>query len=159
MPEMPNGDHPIGDLVHQLLTAVQAVAHEADSPVDGISPVSSRPAEFCYELDTVISQYLEHNELSASEYEHIQQQVINTLAHHLHHGLQAVDAADSGLQGDHPDSSDLAASLNFDHHGNAEMADVLHLLDHHFSADPPVAAQDHGLADTGGFGLSFGGHG
>lgn len=114
------GEHPIGDLVHQLLDAVQAVVADATdssapSPAGSLRP---GPAEFCYELDSVISHYLDHNELSPSQYDHIQQQVVNTLAHHL--------SEDSS----HPDGT-----LSLDHHGNADMADVFSLLDHHFSAD------------------------
>jgi hypothetical protein len=140
-PDSAGSDHPIADLVHQLLDAVQAVVAEARDSSSTASAGSLRPgpAEFCYELDSVISHYLDHNELSPSQYDHIQQQVVNTLAHHL--------SEDSS----HPDGL-----LSLDHHGNADMADVFSLLDHHVSADLHYGGHDlaqefHGDPGSHGF--------
>jgi len=152
------GDHPIGDLVHQLLGAVQAAVAEVDPGASASSAGSLHPAEICYELDSVISQYLEHNELSPSQYEHIQQQVVNSLAHHLSgDGLQE---SASGVDGSHGNAASIDGLLSLDHHGNADMADVLSLLHEHVSADLHAGGAHLGLGDfhaDPGFGS--GGHG
>jgi hypothetical protein len=155
----PSGcDHPIGDLVHQLLGAVQAAAADVDPGASASSAGSLPPAEICYELDSVISQYLEHNELSPSQYEHIQQQVVNSLAHHLsgdglHDGF-------SGLDGSHGEASSADGLLSLDHHGNADMADVLSLLHDYVSADVHAGGAHLGLGDfQADPGFASGGHG
>jgi hypothetical protein len=158
-PESGGGDHPIGDLVHQLLDAVQFVFAEADLLESADTSASLRPAEFCYELDSVISQYLEHNALSACEYDHIQKQVVNSLAHHL--------TGDGTLRDGDPSGGLLPAAdchvdghLAHDQHGNADMADVLHLLDHHFSAELHALNLCPGGVDVhSGPDSALGGHG
>jgi hypothetical protein len=152
------GDHPIGDLVHQLLGAVQAAVAEADPGASSSSAGSLHPAEICYELDSVISQYLEHNELSPSQYEHIQQQVVNSLAHHL--SGDGVHDGSSGLVAAHGDATTADGLLSLDHHGNADMADVLSLLHEHIAADVHAGGAHLGLGDFHPDpGFASGGHG
>ena len=43
----------------------------------------ARPAELVYELDQVVSFYLEEQQLSADAYQLIQQDVLNNIAHDL----------------------------------------------------------------------------
>lgn len=114
---MDTSEHPITDLVHHLLDAVQAVVSSDDAPAGSL-----RPAEFYYELDQVVSDYLDQNQLSAEQFESIQQQVINSIAHQF--------ASDT--QPDHPGTPVL------DQHGNADLADVLAFLDQHTPADSQV---------------------
>ena len=102
-------DHPIADLVGSFLEAAQAVVASEDP-----AWLEVRPAELTYELDQVVSHYLDAHQLSAEHYEAIQQDVVNSIAQHL---------AQEGLE---PDSSNL-----FDPEGNAGLSDVLTLLDAH----------------------------
>lgn len=106
--------HPISDLVGAFLEAAQAV-------VASVDPANSdaRPAELTYELDQVVSNYLDTHQLSPEHYDTIQQDVVNTIAHHF-----TDEAADQPL------------ALHLDEHGNASLTDVISLLDHHYSADP-----------------------
>jgi hypothetical protein len=152
-------EHPIGDLVHQLLDAVQSVVAEADPSGSAATSSSLRPAEFCYELDSVISQYLEHNALSPSQYDHIQQQVVNSLAHHLS-GDGVLHGGDGGGDSFSAGDDSVDGHLARDHDGNADMANVLHLLDHHFSAELHASSHDLGGMDVHpDSGFSVGGHG
>ena len=112
--------HPISDLVDAFLEAAQAV-------VASIDPESSnaRPAELTYELDQVVSNYLDAHQLSPDHYDSIQQDVVNTIAH------QFTDYA-----------SDQPVALQLDEHGNAGLTDVISLLDHHYSIDLPHQSID-----------------
>ena len=107
-------DHPISDLVGAFLDAAQAV-------VATIDPVHSevRPAELSYELDQVVSNYLDQHQLSPEHFEAIQQDVVNSIAQNFDRG----SAADHG------------PSILFDDQGNAGVHDVIALLDHHYSLD------------------------
>ena len=105
--------HPISNLVDAFLEAAQAV-------VASVDPENShaRPAELTYELDQVVSNYLDTHQLSPAHYDSIQQDVVNTIAH------QFTEQA-----------SDQSGSLQLDQHGNAGLSDVISLLDHHYSLD------------------------
>jgi hypothetical protein len=105
--------HPISDLVDAYLEAAQAV-------VASIDPESSnaRPAELTYELDQVVSNYLDAHQLSLDHYDAIQQDVVNTIAHQFN-----------------DDASDQPVALQLDEHGNAGLTCVISLLDHHYSLD------------------------
>lgn len=104
--------HPISELVDALLASVQLVAasDEVAAPM--------RPAEFVYEIDQLVSTYLADNHLSSEQYDLIQQDVINSLAHQL------VD-----------DSDDPAGTGVFDEFGNAGLTEVASLLDDYCGTD------------------------
>lgn len=119
--------HPISDLVDAFLEAAQAVAASSDQEIS-----DARPAELTYELDQVVSNYLDAHELSTEHYDAIHQDVVNTIAHHF---------------GD--DSSGHASSLTLDEQGNAELTEVITLINQHFS-DPGELRHDP-LADANAF--------
>ena len=111
-------DHPISDLVGAFLDAAQAVVTSIDPALSDV-----RPAELSYELDQVVSNYLDQHQLSPSHFEAIQQDVVNSIAHQITQ-----------------DSSDTANAVQFDEDGNAGLHDVIALLDHHYAYD---AFHDH----------------
>ena len=102
-------DHPIADLVGSFLEAAQAVVASEDP-----AWLEVRPAELTYELDQVVSHYLDAHQLSAEHHEAIQQDVVNSIAQHL--VQEGVEAEGTSL---------------FDPEGNAGLSDVLTLLDQH----------------------------
>ena len=55
----------------------------------------SRQAGLMYELDTLVSDYLDQNQLSADEFHHLEQQVLNTIAEDLINGSEALNENDS----------------------------------------------------------------
>ena len=111
-------DHPISDLVGAFLDAAQAVVSSSDPALSEV-----RPAELSYELDQVVSNYLDQHQLSPSHFEAIQQDVVNSIAHQITQ-----------------ESSDNANTVQFDDDGNAGLHDVIALLDHHYAYD---AFHDH----------------
>ena len=48
----------------------------------------SRQAGLMYELDTLVSDYLDQNQLSSDEFHHLEQQVLNTIAEDLINGSE-----------------------------------------------------------------------
>jgi hypothetical protein len=117
-------EHPIGDLVDALLEAVQSVVLATEE-----NSSQARPAEFIYELDQVVSNYLDDHQISAEQFDSIQQDVVNSLAHQL------VD-----------DSIDDGSAHVFDDQGNASLTDVALLLDETYSFDHhSIASTDHGF--------------
>ena len=115
-----SSDHPISDLVEAFLEAAQAVVGSTDPAIS-----DARPAELSYELDQVVSAYLDDHQLPADLFEAIQQDVLNRIADQV-----AQDDADSG--------TDLAV----DESGNTALSDVLAYLDQHFDSDPPALDLD-----------------
>jgi hypothetical protein len=105
--------HPISDLVQSFLEAAQALVDSSDPVIS-----DSRPAELSYELDQVVSTYLEDHQLSPALFESIQQDVLNTIAD------QFSDAVDGGL-----------ADLPWLEGGDAALNDVLAYLDQHLESD------------------------
>ena len=55
----------------------------------------SRQAGLMYELDTLVSDYLDQNQLSADEFHHLEQQVLNTIAEDLINESEALNENDS----------------------------------------------------------------
>lgn len=106
-------DHPISDLVGAFLEAAQAVVAIADPSLG-----DARPAELTYELDQVVSHYLDAHQLSSEHYEAIQQDVVNSIAQHFN-----------------DDGPEYGLTIHVDDQGNAGLADVISLLDHHYSQD------------------------
>jgi hypothetical protein len=106
----------IGALIDSFFAALK------DSP--DLSAVAERPAEMAYELDQVVSSYLEEHQLSAEAYQQIEQDVLNTIA--------------ADLQADHLDPLGLGFSLDAD--GNVDPLALFSALDNHFDdwllADP-----------------------
>jgi hypothetical protein len=111
-------DHPISDLVQSFLEAAQALVGSSDPAVS-----EARPAELSYELDQVVSTYLEDHQLSPALFESIQQDVLNTLAD------QFSDQGEEGL-----------ADLPWDNGGDAGLNEVLAYLDQHLDGDFGSAA-------------------
>ena len=122
-----DSSHPISDLVDAFLEAAQAVVASSDPEIS-----EARPAELTYELDQVVSNYLDTHELSTEHYDAIHQDVVNTIAHHF---------AD--------DASGHASPFTFDEQGNAGLTDVISLLDQHFSV--PFSLLHDSLADPNAF--------
>ena len=78
----------------------------------------ARPAELIYELDQVVSSYLDEQQLSSDDYQLIQQDVLNNIAHDLAEQYE-----------------DLAhLDVSFDAAGHADPAAVMAAMDHHFEA-------------------------
>lgn len=78
----------------------------------------ARPAELIYELDQVVSSYLDEQQLSSDAYQLIQQDVLNTIAHDLAEQYE-----------------DLAhLDVSFDAAGHADPAAVMAAMDHHFES-------------------------
>jgi K+-sensing histidine kinase KdpD len=103
-----------GDVIAGLIeTFFDAVRSSPD-----LAAQEARPAELVYELDQVLSSYLEEQQLSSDAYQLIQQDVLNNIAH---------DLAEQ-----HQDLADL--DVSFDHDGNADHAAVMAAMDHHFDA-------------------------
>jgi hypothetical protein len=103
-----------GDVIAGLIeTFFDAVRSSPD-----LADQEARPAELVYELDQVVSTYLEEQQLSSDAYQLIQQDVLNNIAH---------DLAEQ-----HQDLADL--DVSFDAHGNADHAAVMAAMDHHFEA-------------------------
>ena len=67
---------PINELVSQFLET--ANSPKIDPPGSG-----ARQAGLMYELDTLVSDYLDQNQLSTDEFHHLEQQVLNTIAEDL----------------------------------------------------------------------------
>ena len=78
----------ITELVDQFLEM-------ASSP--DIEPLGSdsRQAGLMYELDTLVSDYLDQNQLSTDEFHHLEQQVLNTIAEDLINESEALNENDS----------------------------------------------------------------
>ena len=51
----------------------------------------SRQAGLMYELDTLVSDYLDQNQLSTDEFHHLEQQVLNTIAEDLINESEALN--------------------------------------------------------------------
>jgi len=103
-----------GDVIAGLIeTFFDAVRSSPD-----LAAQEARPAELVYELDQVVSTYLDEQQLSADDYQLIQQDVLNTIVHDL------VDQLD--------DTADF--DVSFDAAGNADPAEVMAAMDHHFEA-------------------------
>ena len=106
-------DHPISDLVGEFLDAAHTVVSTSDPALS-----DARPAELSYELDQVVSNYLDQHQLSSVHFEAIQQDVVNSIAHQMTQ-----------------DPLGDVYSVHFDADGNAGLHDVIALLDHHYAYD------------------------
>ena len=103
-----------GDVIAGLIeTFFEAVRSSPD-----LAAQEARPAELVYELDQVVSSYLEEQQLSSDAYQLIQQDVLNNIAHDL--AEQPQELAD--------------LDVSFDAAGNADPAAVMAAMDHHFEA-------------------------
>lgn len=136
----------IGTLIGSFFAALK------DSP-DPISP-AERPAEIAYELDQVVSAYLDEHELSAEAYHQIEQDVLNTIASDLH-----------ARELEHP-----LPEFGYDADGKADPLAVLSALDDHFDdllshdtatvpdLDLPLDSTDFSaeFSDVGGSGFAGG---
>lgn len=128
--------HPISDLVGSFLDAAQSLLASPSGLVR-----DTLPAELTYELDQVVSHYLDVNELSPDCYHAIQQDVVNSLANDL---LAEADH-ESGL-------------IAFDDHGNAGLTDVISFLDQHYTHLESFESVPQFSEDTGSE-SSLSGHG
>lgn len=116
----------IANLIEAFFTAVRA------SP--DVHGQVGRSAELVYELDQVVSTYLDEQGLSSDAYQLIQQDVLNTIARDLIN---------------HPDSLDHV-DVSFDAEGNASPFAVVAAMDQHFDQlfieDPLSAPFDPGYS-------------
>ena len=79
---------PITELVDQFLE--MASSRDIEPPGS-----DSRQAGLMYELDTLVSDYLDQNQLSTDEFHHLEQQVLNTIAEDLINESEALNENDS----------------------------------------------------------------
>jgi hypothetical protein len=101
-----------GDAIAGLIESFfEAVRSSPD-----LAAQEARPAELVYELDQVVSAYLEEQQLTPDAYQLIQQDVLNTIAH--------------DLVNQHDDATDLSAS--FDDNGNVDPSALMAAMDQHF---------------------------
>jgi len=110
-PHLP--DLPIADLVSSFMEAAELMV--ASTQRDASISLS---AELTYELDQVVSQFLEDHALSSSDYDSIQQCVLGRLSSEL--------STDPFSTGD-----DHVFSPEDSYHSS--LADVMSLVDHHLS--------------------------
>ena len=111
-----------GDAIAGLIESFfEAVRSSPD-----LAAQEARPAELIYELDQVVSAYLDEQQLTPDAYQLIQQDVLNTIAH--------------DLVNQHDDATDLSTS--FDDNGNVDPSVLMTAMDQHFddlfSTDAPV---------------------
>ena len=78
----------ITELVDQFLE--MASSRDVEPPGS-----DSRQAGLMYELDTLVSDYLDQNQLSTDEFHHLEQQVLNTIAEDLINESEALNENDS----------------------------------------------------------------
>ena len=78
----------ITELVDQFLE--MASSPEVEPPGS-----DSRQAGLMYELDTLVSDYLDQHQLSSDEFHHLEQQVLNTIAEDLINESEALNENDS----------------------------------------------------------------
>ena len=78
----------ITELVDQFLE--MASSRDVEPPGS-----DSRQAGLMYELDTLVSDYLDQNQLSTDEFHHLEQQVLNTIAEDLISESEALNENDS----------------------------------------------------------------
>lgn len=102
-----------GDAIAGLIESFfEAVRSSPD-----LAAQEARPAELVYELDQVVSAYLEDQQLTPDAYQLIQQDVLNSIAHDL-------------VSQQEDDATDLIVS--FDDKGNADPSAVMAAMDQHF---------------------------
>lgn len=114
--------HPISDLVGSFLEAAQTVLRSHDPEV-----LEAIPAELTYELDQIISGYLEAHQIEPVHFQQIQQDVVNSLAQSL---------LDEG--------SLSSETLVFDDYGNVDLSDVVASFDQLHHPFGPESL-DHGV--------------
>ena len=71
---------PLTATITELVDQFLEMANSPDIEPPGSD---SRQAGLMYELDTLVSDYLDQNQLSADEFHHLEQQVLNTIAEDL----------------------------------------------------------------------------
>ena len=71
---------PITATITELVDQFLEMASSPDVEPPGSD---SRQAGLMYELDTLVSDYLDQNQLSSDEFHHLEQQVLNTIAEDL----------------------------------------------------------------------------
>ena len=100
---------PAAEMIGTLIDSfVSAIKESADLPEPG-----DRSAELAYELDQVVSAYLDEHELSAEAYHQIEQDVLNTIAADL----------------DTDPLGELGLELSYDADGNVDPMAVFTALD------------------------------
>jgi hypothetical protein len=126
--------------VHSLVSSyLDTLASVADSNGDGLYDGSHDSAELAYHLDAMISDYIDQNSLSDSDYAALHQDVIDHLAQDLNDVIPGTDgdlAADD--QGHFTDDAAVLAALDQHFH---------EVLDHHSGMDD-VAYSDSSFPDT-----------
>ena len=83
---------PITTTVTELVDQFLEMASSPDVEPPGSD---SRQAGLMYELDTLVSDYLDQNQLSTDEFHHLEQHVLNTIAEDLINESEALNENDS----------------------------------------------------------------
>ena len=83
---------PITTTVTELVDQFLEMASSPDVEPPGSD---SRQAGLMYELDTLVSDYLDQNQLSSDEFHHLEQQVLNTIAEDLINESETLNENDS----------------------------------------------------------------
>ena len=127
--------------VHGLVsTYLDTMVAVADANHDGLYDGSHSPAEFAYQLDTMITDYIQHNGLSDADYAHIHQDVIDHLASDLNDVIPGTDH-DIAFNDQGHVTDDAAVLALADQH-------FQDLLDHHNSIDDSAYHVVAHIADT-----------
>ena len=77
---------------------------------------ATRQADLMYELDTLVSDFIDQNEMSANEFNNLEQQVLNSIAETL-------------IREDSTENDNDELGLNHDNLGNFDAESVLTALD------------------------------
>ena len=83
---------PLSATITELVDQFLEMASSPDIEPPGSD---SRQAGLMYELDTLVSDYLDQNQLSTDEFHHLEQQVLNTIAEDLINESEALNENDS----------------------------------------------------------------
>ena len=115
----------VSELVNQFLDMANSLARSSTESTD-------RQASLMYELDSLISNYLDENQLSTDDYAALEQQVLNSLAEQII------------LEGDEAKEIDLGADDN----GNFAAESVFSALE--MDLDPAYFADNSTIQMNGG---------
>lgn len=129
---MPEEFLPIENMAETVSELVYQFLDMANSLAKGSTGNPERQASLMYELDSLISNYLDENQLSTNDYAALEQQVLNSLAEQII------------LEGDDPREIDLGADDN----GNFAAESVFSALE--MDLDPSYFAESATVQMSGG---------
>ena len=130
------------DIPSLISSYLDTIAQQADGNGDGVADHSPGSAELAYQLDTMITDFIDHHGLSDGAYASIHQDLMDHLAHGIN---EVIPGQDQDLafndQGHVTDDAAVLAAL--DQH-------FQDLVDHHSSLDS-VAYHDVPSSDHAGY--------